>query len=274
MSYQNTRRMELVRKAVQKGRFYPAEANDILKMIRHWELILEQNGLDQVEITPEAIVSPHAGYIYSGFTANTAHRLMPHKNPQTVVVIGPSHYVYIPGMSLGPFKWYETPFGFVEGDLVLAEDLSGRFDFVYEPGAHQREHSTEVQFPFIAHYMPQARILEIIYGDVHPDKLREVIDYLLSIPGVGVVVSTDLSHYYPAEKAKILDSYCINATQKIDPLLLESGCEACGKTGLEAMLLSARDLQLKSRVLDYRTSGDVTGDYSSVVGYMSAAFYK
>ena len=266
--------MEPVRKAVQKGRFYPAEANDIVKMIDHWERILSQAEKDEKKWIPEMIVAPHAGYIYSGFTANTAFRLMPEKNPETVVIIGPSHYEYIAGVSAGPFRWYETPFGFMPGDLSLLSQLNKHFELVFHPPAHAREHSTEVEFPFTAYYMPEAKILELIYGDVSPDYLKGIIRFLLDIPGVAVVISTDLSHYYPQEQANRLDAYCVEGTQTENTDLLMKGCEACGKTGLVAAVDAAREEGLKAQVLDYRTSGDVTGDYSGVVGYMSAVFYK
>ncbi len=266
--------MEPVRKAVQKGRFYPAEPNDIVKMIDHWERILAQAGKDDKKYIPEMIVAPHAGYIFSGFTANTAFRFMPEKNPETVVVIGPSHYEYIPGVSAGPFRWYETPFGFMPGDLSLLSELNKHFELVFHPPAHAREHSTEVEFPFTAYYTPDAKILELIYGDVSTDYLKEIIKFLLALPGVAVVISTDLSHYYPQEKANSLDAYCVEGTQLEDSRHIMQGCEACGKPGLVAAVDAAREKDLKAQVLDYRTSGDVTGEYSSVVGYMSAVFYK
>jgi len=89
-----------------------------------------------------------------------------------------------------------------------------------------------------------------------------------------VVISTDLSHYYDLEKANLLDSYCLKAVETLDPSYLNKGCEACGKIGLEAMILDAKARGLKPVLLDYRTSADASGDKSKVVGYMSAAFVE
>ena len=266
--------MGVIRTAAQSGRFYPANPEEIIKMINHWEWILEQSDLKSKEIIPESIIAPHAGYIYSGFTANTVHRLLPLKKPETVVVMGPSHYVHIPGFSMGYFNGYETPFGIARGDVKLAKHLAGNFEFVFEPLAHEKEHSTETQFPFITYYNPGAKILEMIYGAISPQELEKIIAFLLKIPSIALVVSTDLSHFHTQEKAYSLDKYCLNGVEHQRVELLESGCEACGKTGLEALTLSAIANNFKTQVLDYSTSGDVTGDYSSVVGYMSAVVYK
>jgi len=89
---------------------------------------------------------------------------------------------------------------------------------------------------------------------------------------LGLVISTDLSHYYDIEKAKRLDSICLDAVARENPSELHQGCEACGKIGVEAMLIAAKEKGLKSILLDYRTSADASGDKSKVVGYMSAAF--
>jgi len=135
-------------------------------------------------------------------------------------------------------------------------------------------HSTEVQTPFIKTYEPDVSVVELVYGDEDPANLSKVIDYLLEDPKTAIVISTDLSHYYDIEKANRLDSVCLDAVKKLDESELHQGCEACGKIGVEAMLLSAKKRGLESILLDYRTSADASGDKSQVVGYMSAAFVE
>jgi len=134
------------------------------------------------------------------------------------------------------------------------------------------EHSTEVQFPFIKHYLPHAKIVELIYGDVEPKTLSEIIDFILNKEGCGVIISTDLSHFYNLGDANKLDNICLNAIVSLDTDMLENGCEACGKIGIKAMLMSAKKLDLKPHLLDYRTSADVSNDTSRVVGYVSGCF--
>lgn len=126
--------------------------------------------------------------------------------------------------------------------------------------------------PFIKEYLPDVTVVELVYGAEEPGRLAKVISYLLEDPEIGIVISTDLSHYYDIEKAKHLDSICLDAVVKEDPAGLHQGCEACGKIGVEAMLIAAREKGLKPLLLDYRTSADASGDESQVVGYMSAAF--
>jgi len=266
--------MELIRKAGNRGRFYPSDPAVIEQMIKQWNLILVENGMDFPHIRPEATVCPHAGYIYSGFTANTAHRLIPRSKPQHVLVVGPSHHVYIEGMSLGNFDGYETPFGLLAGDTEAAEYLSHVYPFTFSAEAHYLEHSTETQFPFLKYYNPDVKIVELIYGQVSPADIAMVMTAFKKLPGSVIVVSTDLSHYYPQEQANRLDAYCIEAVKHLDLYMLDKGCEACGKPGLAAIIQTAKAHEWKSEVLDYRTSGDITGDYSGVVGYMSAAFYE
>jgi AmmeMemoRadiSam system protein B len=117
-------------------------------------------------------------------------------------------------------------------------------------------------------------VVELVYGDESPQKLSEVIEYLLLDPETAVVISTDLSHYYDIKKANTLDSICLDAVKTLNDSELHEGCEACGKIGVEAMLIAAKEKGLRSILLDYRTSADASGDKSQVVGYMSAAFVE
>ena len=146
-----------------------------------------------------------------------------------------------------------------------------KFSLTFQPDAHS-EHSTEVQMPFIRTYLEDASVIELVYGDEDPHKLAKVIGFLLEDPLTVVVISTDLSHYYDIKKANTLDNICLDAVDKLITSELHQGCEACGKIGVEAMLIAAKERGLQSVLLDYRTSADASGDKSQVVGYMSAAF--
>ncbi|WP_201352754.1 AmmeMemoRadiSam system protein B [Hydrogenimonas urashimensis] len=262
-----------IRKAAVAGQFYPGSAEEIKAMLSHFNKVLEEHVQrpELLQTKTRAVIVPHAGYIYSGFTANVAHRLLGNSGVKRVAVIGPSHRVYLAGTSVSDYDLYETPLGDIPVDRVLAQELMGKFALGFVPEAHH-EHSTEVQMPFIKTYLPEARVVELVYGDESPGNLAPVIEWLLKDPDTGVVISTDLSHYYDIEKAKALDSICLDAVSKLDPRELQRGCEACGKIGVEAMLIAAKNLGLEPVLLDYRTSADASGDTSQVVGYMSAAF--
>ncbi len=261
------------RKSTVMGQFYPSDPKEITDMFAHYNKILDENIEDKrlLKQKPRAIIVPHAGYIYSAFTANIAYRLLENTHAKKVVVIGPSHRVYLKGTSISDFDQYETPFGALPIDRTLVNELKENFNLSFIPDAHH-EHSTEVQMPFIKSYDPKASVVELVYGDEDPQNIAKIIEYLLKDPSVIVVISTDLSHYYDINRAKELDNICLDAVKHLNTEELHQGCEACGKIGVEAMLIAAKKEDLKPILLDYRTSADASGDKSNVVGYMSAAF--
>jgi hypothetical protein len=257
------------------GSFYPETANEIETMIRHFNEVLESHPdvLSRIgALRGKAIIVPHAGWVYSGFTANIAFRVLAQTRPKTVVVIGPSHRVGFEGVSIADMELYETPLGNMRIDRLCASDLKKRFPLPYFPQAHH-EHSTEVQMPFIKHYLPEAKVIELVYAYAKPAEIAPIIDYLLGLSDTAVVISTDLSHYYSLEQAKALDSICLEAIRNENIPMLHQGCEACGMIGVEAMLEAAKEKGLKSTVIDYRTSADASGDVSRVVGYASVLFH-
>ncbi len=262
-----------IRQMVVAGAFYPNDSIEIEKMFEYYNDILDKNleQKDILNITPKAIIVPHAGYVYSAFTANIAYRVLANTNAKRVVVIGPSHKIYLSGSSVSEYDEYETPFGNLKIDTVLTQELKEEFGFSFIPEAH-KEHSTEVQMPFLKRYMKDISVVEIVYGDERPENLQKAIDYILKDKESAIVISSDLSHYYDLQKANKLDNICLDAVQNLNIGELHQGCEACGKIGIEAILLFAAQNNLNPILLDYRTSADASGDKNEVVGYMSAAF--
>ncbi len=263
------------RKAAVQGFFYP---DDCLKVNAYFEKFNQSFQAISIpedirNIIPRAIIVPHAGYIYSGFTANFAYRFLQKSKTKRIIVIGPSHHHYFKGISGSYYEKYETPCGELEIDSPYLFALAKEFDIGFEPKAHEKEHSTEVQMPFIKHYFPQSKIIELIYGDTKVKNLAPLIKALLENRDNVVVISSDLSHFHNLEEAKILDKNCLKAVSKLDLNEISNGCEACGLIGIQAMILTAKQLKLSSKLLDYRTSANASNDSSSVVGYMSAMFY-
>ena len=256
------------------GSFYPADADEIKKMIEHFNTILAShpNTVERfASLRSNAIIVPHAGWVYSGFTANIAFRILSDSKPQTLVVIGPSHRVGFDGISIADTEFYQTPLGDIEIDRDLVQELMQHYALPYFPQAHH-EHSTEVQMPFIKHYFPEIKVIELVYAYAEPSLLEPIIDYCLAKKDTAVVISTDLSHFYSLDRAKQLDAICLEAIQNENTAALHQGCEACGMIGVEAMLSVAQKKALQSVILDYRTSADASGDTSRVVGYASVAF--
>ena len=264
-----------VRKASVQGLFYPKECAKVKTYIREFNHTFDAMNIPHKikSIIPRAVIVPHAGYIYSGFTANFAYRFLKQSKVKRIIVIGPSHRHHFKGISGSYYETYETPCAQLKIDSAYLFALAKQFDIGFEPKAHKKEHSTEVQFPFIQHYFPKTKVIELIYGDVSAKILANLITALLENKDNAVVISSDLSHFHNLQEANALDRNCLKAVEKLDLTELEKGCKACGLIGIKAMILAAKHLRLASKLLDYRTSADTSKDSNSVVGYMSAMFY-
>lgn len=258
----------LRRTMAHAGTFYPADPAEITRYFKAFEAAQPVDP----KHAPRAVIVPHAGYIYSGFTAESAYRCFKNTHARRAIVIGPSHRVAFRGMSVSDLESFATPFGDLTVDREYAKRIINDFGLTYDPQMHH-EHSTEVQMPFIKYFAPDLHVVEMVYGTFSPESLGGIINVLLDDEENLIVISTDLSHFYTLEQANQLDNICLNAIKKEDPSLLHQGCEACGKIGVEAMLIAAKAHQLGVELLDYRTSADASGDRSNVVGYTSALFY-
>ena len=254
------------------GSFYPQSDEEIKKYFKHFSKIYDEN-FQLPKLKSRAVIVPHAGYIYSGYTANIAYRVLQNSPIKNLVVIGPSHRVGFKGVSICDYKSYDTPFGDVQSANDLYDKLKNEFSFKCLENSHA-EHSTEVQFPFIKYYLPKANIVELVYSDTDAYDISKIIDFVLAQDDCGVIISTDLSHFYNLDDANKLDNVCLAAINNLDIDLLDDGCEACGMIGVKAMLLSAKKLNLNTTIFDYRTSADVSNDETRVVGYTSACFHK
>ncbi|MEO1928716.1 MAG: AmmeMemoRadiSam system protein B [Nautiliaceae bacterium] len=261
-----------MRKAMFKE-WYGDSCEAVENYIAHFNKIIDENvdknkAEEIFSLKPKALIVPHAGWVYSGFTANFAYRIATDK-AQKIAVIGPSHKFAFDGISITLEDEYETPCGNLKIDTSLAKELIEKFDVQNLEYVHT-EHSTEVQMPFIKHYFKNPQVIELIYSNYSPFKLKEIINYLLS-KNVVIIISSDLSHYYDLETAKALDANCLEAVINEETEFLKN-CEACGKIGIEAIILSAKEKQLTPFIVDYRTSAEINKDTKQVVGYMSAIF--
>ena len=264
-----------IRKTAVAGQFYPATCSEISATIKNFNQAFQKLTIsDEIsKIVPRAVIVPHAGYVYSGFTANFAYRFLQNAKAKRIIVIGPSHHHYFKGISGSYYERYETPCGDISIDSAYLFALAKEFNIGFEAEAHEREHSTEVQIPFIEHYFKDTKIIELIYSDIDVKSLATIILALLENKDNAVVISSDLSHFHTLNVAKQHDYVCLKAVEALDIEKFKSGCEACGLIGIQALILAANKLNLSSKLLDYRTSADASKDESSVVGYMSAMFY-
>ena len=195
------------------GSFYPSKSSEITAMIDRFNATIQshpdvQNTLDHLQ--SKVFIVPHAGWVYSGFTANIAFQILSRSGCTTCVVIGPSHRVGFEGVSICDTEKYQTPLGDLKIDTQLVHTLREKFSLPYFSDAHH-EHSTEVQMPFIKHYLPDAKIVELVYSYTDPTSLEPILRYCMGLSECAVIISTDLSHYYSLENAKRLDAVCLEA---------------------------------------------------------------
>ncbi|UCD64778.1 MAG: AmmeMemoRadiSam system protein B [Candidatus Zixiibacteriota bacterium] len=271
-----------IRKPAVAGLFYPSGATELTKDIATF-----YSQVDKVPVagSPLALVVPHAGYPYSGRTAAKAYKLLEGEEYDSVIVVSPSHRVFFKGSSVYNGAGYETPLGVVEIDKELSAKIASIHPAVYfsnmghASGATRGEHALEVQLPFLQIVLGKFKLVAIVMGDQEEDSissLGETLAAALKGTNTLVVASTDLSHFHPQKVANRLDSAVQAAVERFDPDMLidtlESGKgEACGGGIVAAVLKAARRLGGESvQVLEYTTSGETTGDYQEVVGYLSA----
>lgn len=261
----------MVRKPVVAGQFYPSSPAQLRDLIRG---MVEEEARKEEAI---GIVSPHAGYIYSGqVAAATISRI---KFPETFIILGPNHTGRGKALSIMSQGTWETPLGAVEIDTELAEALKAAAPSLQEDAeAHESEHSIEVQLPFLQFWNISFKIVPIVMGFMGGaayKALGKSIARAISESGKKVVIlaSSDMTHYEPQKSAKEKDSKAIEAIVNLnaDELLKRVAAlniSMCGYAPVVSLITAAKELGAGSaELVKYQTSGDMTGDYSAVVGY-------
>jgi AmmeMemoRadiSam system protein B len=232
------------------------------------------------------LVCPHAGYMYSGpVAANSYYALAVDGRPDVAVILGPNHTGRGSALALMDAGVWRTPLGDVEIDTQTAQAILGESNIIdTDDSAHRFEHSIEVQLPFLQYlYGRRFTFVPICFLMQDLDSSREVgqaVGKALSGKNGLVIASTDMTHYEPHERAKQKDQLAINAAIKMDEALYHStveskGISTCGYGPVISLITAAKLLGAKkAKLLSYRTSGDVIGDVSSVVGYTAISFIK
>jgi AmmeMemoRadiSam system protein B len=188
-----------------------------------------------------------------------------------VTVIGPAHFVLFSGLALPAVDAFAGPLGPVPVDHE-AEDRLRELAGVHDvPEAHAREHSLEVQIPFLQRVLGGFTAVFLAVGRAHPEQVAAVVDAALEQPDGLVVVSSDLSHYYDAATARRLDAATATAIETLRPADLAPDA-ACGATGIAGLLLAAGRRHLRATRLDLRNSADTAGSAERVVGYGAWSF--
>ena len=272
--------MPPIRRAAVAGTWYPGSATALAAMVdRHLAAAADVPG-ECVDLV--ALVAPHAGLMYSGPVAAHAYRLLRDRTFDLAVLVGPSHFVGFDGVSIYASGGFETPFGVAPIDEECAAALMRATPIIREhPAAHAREHSLEMQLPFLQRLASGAKIVPMVMGFQTADTARALGDALATVvrgKKTLLVASTDLSHYHHAATAARLDAVVIDHVSRFDADGLQAALDArpehaCGGGPTVAVMRAARLVGARDAVvLQYADSGDVSGDKTAVVGYLAAAF--
>jgi AmmeMemoRadiSam system protein B len=229
-----------------------------------------------------ALVSPHAGLIYSGPVAGHGYAAVAGGTFDVVVLVGPSHYTPFSGVALSARGAFDSPLGALRIDEPLADRLSALTPLIrVDPAVHAQEHSLELQLPFLSRVLPDVPILPLLMG-TQDAGTASVLSDALSTALAGrralLVASSDLSHYLDRTRASALDKIVLERLERFDSEGLQAALDrqpnhACGGGPIVAVMRTARALgATNAAVLRYADSGDVSGDVGHVVGYVSAMF--
>lgn len=263
------------------GTFYSSSAKILSEQIKRF--------LDWAEVEKRdehilALICPHAGYDYSGSVAAYGYKAIKDKPIRTVIIIAPSHYEYFDGVSIYPQGSWQTPLGNVPVDSELSQALIQYHPklYFYEP-AFNKEHSVEIQIPFLQIVLDDFKIVPIVMGKLSYENCEILSQALLEATdgkeGILLIASTDMSHYHTYKEASEVDHFTIQELEKFDPQSLyhkvvTQECELCGAAAVITALLYSKAQGAKEvEFFKYANSGDVTGDRQRVVGYLSAGIY-
>ncbi len=274
--------MKEIREPAVAGAFYPDQPDTLARDVKKY---IENARREKIEGEIIALVSPHAGYIYSGQVAAFAYKLIEGKTYDTIVVVGPSHHALFKGASIYDRGGYRTPLGVIPVDTELSRKMMEKWkEIQFLPEAHTQEHSLEVQLPFLQIVTKSFKLVPIVMEPYWSwescQMLARAIAETVRGKKVLLVASTDLSHFHSYEKAVDLDRIVLDRIDRFDPEglnldLKNNRAEACGGGPVVAVMLAAKALGAnQGKAIKYLNSGDVTGDRGRVVGYGAGVFYR
>ncbi len=259
--------MSAIRPPAVAGMFYPAEPRQLAHDV--------QRLLDEArpcELTPKALIVPHAGYVYSGAIAATAYAaLRPVASRiRRVVLLGPTHRVAVRGLALPGVEAFDTPLGRVPLDAAAARSIVHLPQVAVSAEAHALEHSLEVQLPFLQSVLTDFTLLPLAVGMATPEEVAEVLEALWGGDETLIVISSDLSHFLPYAAAQRVDNETAQSILKLRQPVEHD--RACGGTPIGGLIVAAQHHRLTPHLLDLRNSGDTAGSHDRVVGYAAFAF--
>ncbi len=260
-----------IRNPAVAGAFYPGNTSELDIAI---ETYLDNSETQAIATKPRALIVPHAGYIYSGPIAASAYtQLIPFAQQiSKVVLLGPSHKIPLLGIASSSYDFFQTPLGEIPLDRKIIDQLD-QLPFVQAyDDAHAQEHSLEVQLPFLQKILPRFTLIPLVIGQAEDQQVSEVIEKLWQEEDTLFLISSDLSHFLDYQRARECDKATNTAISAFNPEKIHYE-QACGRSAIAGLLLSAQKHHLNVQTLDLRNSGDTAGSKDRVVGYGAWVFY-
>jgi MEMO1 family protein len=264
-----------IRKPVWAGKFYPESPAELMETINRLSVEAEKTVVVQPNDRKlKAVIIPHAGYAYSGWTAAHACAILKGKQFKRVILMGPDHRIGFSNAAISAVDEYQTPLGIVPLHEDAAKLRAGSTLFQAVPASDQQEHCLEVVLPFLQYSLKKFSFIPVVMGSRGDfQKISSHIADLLDNETL-IVVSSDLSHYLPYDQAKIRDKETINMILNLeDDKLLVRENAACGVIPICSVIRFADRFNWKPELIHYSNSGDASGIKDSVVGYAAIAFY-
>jgi AmmeMemoRadiSam system protein B len=270
-----------VRPSPIAGQWYPDNPEQLSRSVDRY---IQEASLPELDGKVIAIITPHAGHMYSGPVAGYAFAAIKGLKPELVAVVSPMHYPYNEPLLTTAHEAYQTPLGIIPVDRQALDALNYQLENLLGYGLsyvrRDREHSLEIELPFLQRSIePGFKLLPLMVRD-QGHKVTRILGQCLAKTMRGrnalLVASTDLSHFYPQDVANQLDAEMLRAIESFDPDLVIQTEEqgkgfACGRGALASVLWAAKDMGADHiKILNHATSGDVTGDTGQVVGYGAA----
>ncbi|MDA3972068.1 MAG: AmmeMemoRadiSam system protein B [Desulfobulbaceae bacterium] len=252
------------------GSFYPADKESLANQIEAFacETTVSQGRL-------RGMIMPHAGYIYSGYTAAQARKDVQQTRPKHIILLGPDHHVGMSTSHITHKEYWQSPLGSVPVSKNSARLLDQHPQlFQHNSLSDAKEHSLEVIVPFLQAWLEKFDLLPIVIGQVDPEQLAQALTPYITAETL-LVVSSDLSHFLSDDEARAKDENTLAAILDMNLAELAMNTNnACGLTPICTLLNLAQKFSWQPRLLHYSTSGDTSGDYSRVVGYAAIGFYE
>lgn len=233
--------------------------------------LLAQASAKALPARSKAFIVPHAGYIYSGGTAASAYAELRTRDIRNVVLIGPSHRVYLQGAAVPSAHAFATPLGEIEIDSKAKQALLEMPGVIESDHPHEPEHSLEVQLPFLQVVLGEFKLTPLVLGNATAAQVAGFLSAVWGDEHTLVLASSDLSHYLSYREAQAIDARTNATILSMEPSL--TGEQACGAVAINGLLHFARQHEMRVREIARCNSGDTAGDKSRVVGYASYAFH-